>query len=153
MDNITPSAKPSTQSSPKAVKLKAPASTITLTGASYGCGNFGSFISSLFSLIELCAEHLQSIFREHKKISATQYKYILQAIFNSNSALSQTPRSLKGSEGRPITSLTPTYLCLQCPGIFTKQLRDKHWEEKSHAFCEMRSIPTFFLLADAALQP
>ena len=39
MEKAIPIARISAQPSPKVVKLKAPSSSITLAGASYGCGN------------------------------------------------------------------------------------------------------------------
>lgn len=37
-------------------------------------------------------------------------------------------------DGRPVVSLRPLYLCLQCPVISTEAERDQHVEAKSHCF-------------------
>ncbi|KAI9827649.1 MAG: hypothetical protein M1819_006938 [Sarea resinae] len=60
-----------------------------------------------------------------------------KAIFQKPAVIAQTWKPLNagsGADGRPITSLRSTYLCLQCPSICTQQDRDSHWHAKRHNF-------------------
>ena len=79
-------------------------------------------------------EHLQSLFEGHKKHSVTNYTSIQEVIHDRNNIKAQTPKGR--ADGRLSVSLTPTYLCLQCPGVHTPEARDKHWEVKGHSFCK-----------------
>lgn len=66
--------------------------------------------------------------------SITHYKLILRGIFDSTQIVPQTSTS---AEGRPITSLTSNYLCLQCPTTVSEDDRLKHGTKKSHRFCAL----------------
>jgi len=57
---------------------------------------------------------------------------ILRSIFDNNTIIPQTSKS---SDGQVVTSLTSTYLCLQCPSTLTEEERAKHGKQKSHRFC------------------
>jgi ubiquitin carboxyl-terminal hydrolase 22/27/51 len=59
------------------------------------------------------------------------YKMILRNIYDMAPTVAQTS---KNSDGQPITSLTPTYLCLQCNAIVPEEERLKHGSKKSHRF-------------------
>lgn len=45
----------------------------------------------------------------------------------------QTAKAM--DSGAITTSLTPTYLCLQCPSILSEEDLAKHGNRKSHRFC------------------
>lgn len=64
--------------------------------------------------------------------SIQHYKSILRTIFDNSPLISQTSKSI---DGQVITSLTPTYLCLQCPSTLSEEDRTKHGNKKSHRFC------------------
>jgi ubiquitin carboxyl-terminal hydrolase 22/27/51 len=64
--------------------------------------------------------------------SIAHYKMILRSIFDSTPIIAQTSTS---QEGRPVTTLTSNYLCLQCPVTVTEDDRLKHGTKKSHRFC------------------
>lgn len=65
-------------------------------------------------------------------MSIQHYKTILRALFDINPMVPQTAR---GMDGLVVTSLTPTYLCLQCPSTLTEDDLSKHGSKKSHRFC------------------
>ncbi|KAF2100006.1 cysteine proteinase [Rhizodiscina lignyota] len=116
MDSITVTPKSAaTVASPKVIKTaKSFPSLTNVPYAAYGC------------------EHVQELFKEKRKISQQQYSLLLQTIFEKPHAVSQMRRSPNGDAGRP--SLLPTYLCLQCPYVYSEEQRDKHWQLKGHAF-------------------
>lgn len=64
--------------------------------------------------------------------SIAHYKMILRGIFDTTPILSQTSTN---QDGRPVTSLTSNYLCLQCPVTLSEEDRLKHGTEKLHRFC------------------
>ncbi|KAJ9165174.1 Ubiquitinyl hydrolase 1 [Coniochaeta hoffmannii] len=106
------SARPSTPASPKNVKLKSPEAGTPV----YGC------------------EHVQRLFSQSQDVintSIQHYKMILRSIFDNNTIIPQTSKS---SDGQVVTSLTSTYLCLQCPSTLTEEERAKHGKQKSHRF-------------------
>jgi ubiquitin carboxyl-terminal hydrolase 22/27/51 len=51
----------------------------------------------------------------------------------------QTAKAM--DSGAITTSLTPTYLCLQCPSILSEEDLAKHGSRKSHRFCMYPSRP------------
>ncbi|KAL2264004.1 hypothetical protein VTK26DRAFT_3559 [Humicola hyalothermophila] len=106
------SARPATPASPKNHKIKAPQPGQPV----YGC------------------EHLQRLFNQDQATTNTSiqhYKAILRCIFDNNPIVPQTAKAV---DGQLITSLTPTYLCLQCPSTLTEEDRMKHGSKKSHRF-------------------
>jgi ubiquitin carboxyl-terminal hydrolase 22/27/51 len=80
-------------------------------------------------------EHVERLLTRDQEVvnsSISHYKMILRSIFDSNPIIPQTTLN---SEGRPITSLTSNYLCLQCPVTVSEEERLKHGNKKSHRFC------------------
>jgi hypothetical protein len=107
------STRPTTPSSPKTVKVKAPVPGMPL----YGC------------------EHVQQLFSQGQdtiNTSIFHYKIILRKIFDQPPIVPQTSKS---ADGQPITNLTPNYLCLQCPTTLVQEDIGKHGSKKSHRFC------------------
>ena len=131
--------------SPKVVKAKfaPPSTSSTLALASFGCGMSAHLcplsscllLRDLFRMLMLeQTDHVQSLLNTGtRQIALQQHSLIQQTIFDRPNA-SQTHKS-RVPEGRPSTSLTPVYLCLQCNLIVTPDGRDKHFETKQHAFC------------------
>ncbi|EGS19417.1 ubiquitin carboxyl-terminal hydrolase-like protein [Thermochaetoides thermophila DSM 1495] len=119
--------KPAPPASPKNYKVKAPQPGTPM----YGC------------------EHLQRLFNQDQATTNTSiqhYKSILRTIFDASPVLSQTA---KGIDGQAITTLTPTYLCLQCPLTLTEEDRTKHGAKKSHRFyVESRSGALYCQMCD-----
>lgn len=70
--------------------------------------------------------------------SIAHYKMILRGIFDATPIVPQTSTN---QEGRPVTSLTSNYLCLQCPTTVSEDDRLKHGTKKSHRFCMWMSKP------------
>ncbi|QUC22203.1 uncharacterized protein UV8b_06444 [Ustilaginoidea virens] len=104
--------RPTTPASPKNAKVKSPAPGIPV----FGC------------------EHVQLLLSQGQEVmnsSITHYKMILRGIFDSTPIVPQTSTS---QEGRPVTSLTSNYLCLQCPTTVTEEDRLRHGSKKSHRF-------------------
>ncbi|KAL2751930.1 hypothetical protein ACRALDRAFT_2114823 [Sodiomyces alcalophilus JCM 7366] len=106
------SARPATPMSPKQARLKSPGPGMP----TFGC------------------EHVQRLLsqsQEHTNQSVHHYKMILRNIFEQTPIISQTT---KNSKGRPNTSLTSNYLCLQCTSIVSEEDRLNHGNAKSHRF-------------------
>ena len=84
-------------------------------------------------------EHLQRLFNQDQATTNTSiqhYKAILRSIFDTTPLIPQTAKAI---DGQIVTSLTPTYLCLQCPSTLTEDDRTKHGTKKSHRFCMLAS--------------
>lgn len=62
----------------------------------------------------------------------TYYKTCLRAVFDRSPVVTQTSIL---SSGQELTTLTPTYLCLQCSVITTEIDLPDHAELKKHRFC------------------
>ncbi|KAL2210521.1 cysteine proteinase [Sarocladium strictum] len=106
------SGRPSTPASPKNVKIKSPAPGTPV----FGC------------------EHVQLLFDRGQEVMnscISHYKMILRGIFDSTPIVPQTSTN---NDGRPVTTLTSNYLCLQCPSTVTEEDRLKHGNKKSHRF-------------------
>lgn len=87
----------------------------------------------------LLPEHLQRLFNQDQATTNTSiqhYKAILRSIFDMTPLIPQTAKAI---DGQIVTSLTPTYLCLQCPSTLTEEDRTKHGSKKSHRFCMLAS--------------
>ncbi|EOD45051.1 putative ubiquitin carboxyl-terminal hydrolase protein [Neofusicoccum parvum UCRNP2] len=115
--------------------------TITVTPKSAGPpanakitkGKLLTGTSNLPQILYGC-EHLEPLFAERRKVLVQQYTTIIQTIHDRHSIIPQTHRSSLNGDSRPVLSLKPTYMCLQCVGVFTAELRDEHFEAKKHAF-------------------
>lgn len=86
--------------------------------------------------IKSCTEHVELLFDRGQEIMnscISHYKMILRGIFDSTPIVPQTSTN---GDGRPVTSLTSNYLCLQCPTTVTEDDRLKHGNKKSHRFCK-----------------
>ncbi|KAI9666345.1 MAG: hypothetical protein M1821_004281 [Bathelium mastoideum] len=117
MDTVTVNSKTSALVSPKVAKTKAapPSTSSTVPAVSFGC------------------DHVQSLLNpETRKTALQQHALIQQTVFDRRNA-SQTHKS-RAPDGRPVTSLIPAYLCLQCSMIITPENREKHYETKKHVF-------------------
>lgn len=68
---------------------------------------------------------------ERKQRTIHGYKDSLRVIFDNNPVIPQTSKTPKN---QPHTTLTPNYLCLQCPNTLSRQERLKHGNETSHRF-------------------
>lgn len=68
-----------------------------------------------------------------RKQTLHNYRAILQDIHEKPSIIAQTYKNPQ--DGRPVVSLRPLYLCLQCPNIMTAADRDEHIDVKRHIFC------------------
>ena len=84
-------------------------------------------------MLTASAEHMQELLENARKLTFVNYKSILQKIHEQPSIITQTYKS--SDDGRPVVSLRPLYLCLQCPSITPEADRDKHVEAKLHCFC------------------
>ncbi|KAL1846678.1 hypothetical protein VTK73DRAFT_239 [Phialemonium thermophilum] len=105
-------ARPATPASPKNVKINPPVPGTPM----FGC------------------EHVQLLFSQDQAVTNTSiahYKMILRGIFDNNAIVPQTSRT---TGGQPVTSLTSTYLCLQCPSTVLEEDRLTHGTNKSHRF-------------------
>ncbi|KAI8720278.1 Ubiquitinyl hydrolase 1 [Fusarium sp. LHS14.1] len=106
------SARPTTPASPKNFKVKSPVPGSPM----FGC------------------EHVQLLLTQGQEVmnsSITHYKLILRGIFDSTPIIPQTSTT---QDGRPITTLTSNYLCLQCPTTVSEDDRLKHGTKKQHRF-------------------
>lgn len=86
-------------------------------------------------------EHVQRLLSQSQEVmnsSISHYKMILRGLFDAVPIVAQTSAN---QDGRAITSLTPTYMCLQCPTVLTDEDHLKHGNKKSHRFCESRNGP------------
>ena len=80
-------------------------------------------------------EHMRDMLENARKLTLHNYRAILQDIHEKPSIIAQTHKSSPAGDGRPVVSLRPLYLCLQCPIILTEADRDQHVESKLHCFC------------------
>ncbi|KAF2623363.1 ubiquitin carboxyl-terminal hydrolase-like protein 22 [Macroventuria anomochaeta] len=87
--------------------------------------------SSQMAHIVYGCEHMGEMFENARKQTLQHYRSILQLIHDKPSIIAQT---FVESNGQPVVSLRPLYLCLQCPNIMTDEQRDQHFDTKSHCF-------------------
>jgi hypothetical protein len=80
-------------------------------------------------------EHMREMLENVRKSTFSNYRQILQDIHEKPSIIAQTHKTPSAGDGRPVVSLRPLYLCLQCPSIMTEADRDIHIQSKSHCFC------------------
>ncbi|KAM0667826.1 hypothetical protein ACQRIU_003691 [Beauveria bassiana] len=104
--------RPVTPASPRNARVKSP----TPASPMFGC------------------EHVQLLLSQGQEVinsSIAHYKMILRGIFDTNPIVPQTSTN---KEGRPITTLTSNFLCLQCPTTVSEEDRLGHGNKKSHRF-------------------
>ncbi|KAK7528092.1 ubiquitin carboxyl-terminal hydrolase 2 [Phyllosticta citriasiana] len=111
----------------------APKTTGPAANAKIAKGKLLTGTSNLPQILYGC-EHLEPLFAERRKVLVQQYTNIIQTIFEGHPIIPQTHRSDLNGDAAPVISLLPTYMCLQCVGIFTPELRDEHFEAKRHGF-------------------
>ncbi|KFY24646.1 hypothetical protein V493_05121 [Pseudogymnoascus sp. VKM F-4281 (FW-2241)] len=116
-----------TPASPKPNKTKDPNPGIPI----YGC------------------EHIQRLLTKSQDVTTNtiqHYKMLLRVIFDNTPIIPQTSKSV---DRRPVTSLIPNYLCLQCPTTTTAKDRLKHGKLKAHMFyVDSRSGGLFCQMCD-----
>ncbi|KFY75736.1 hypothetical protein V499_04292 [Pseudogymnoascus sp. VKM F-103] len=116
-----------TPASPKPNKTKDPNPGIPI----YGC------------------EHIQRLLTKSQDVTTNtiqHYKMLLRVIFDNTPIIPQTSKSV---DKRPVTSLIPNYLCLQCPTTTTAKDRLKHGKLKAHMFyVDSRSGGLFCQMCD-----
>jgi ubiquitin carboxyl-terminal hydrolase 22/27/51 len=132
------SGRPTTPASPKNVKIKSPVPGTPM----FGCGMLGTDRRIFYVQgrgvygTDCLIEHVQLLFDRGPEVMnscISHYKMILRGIFDNTPIVPQTSTN---PEGRPITTLTSNYLCLQCPSTVTEEDRLKHGNKKSHRFCK-----------------
>lgn len=87
--------------------------------------------------VDRTTEHVQLLFDRGQEVMnscISHYKMILRGIFDNTPIVPQTSTN---NDGRPVTTLTSNYLCLQCPSTVTEEDRLKHGNKKSHRFCTL----------------
>ncbi|KAF2664911.1 cysteine proteinase [Microthyrium microscopicum] len=105
--------------SPKLVRNKStlPASTGGCINASFGCNHIEEFHKA--------GENSFKTLRE-------RYEEIIQVIRDKHPIVLQTCLNTKNVA---ITVLRPTFLCVQCPFIYSEEARKSHLDVKKHSFC------------------
>ncbi|ORY09783.1 ubiquitin carboxyl-terminal hydrolase 2 [Clohesyomyces aquaticus] len=119
MDAISATPKAASLASPKVVK-----------------NSKGAIVpSSQMAYVEYGCEHMRDMMENARKPTLHNYKAILQDIHEKPSVIAQTYKSPPAAgDGRPVVSLRPLYLCLQCPSVLPEAERDQHAEAKLHCF-------------------
>ncbi|KFY26134.1 hypothetical protein V491_01453 [Pseudogymnoascus sp. VKM F-3775] len=94
-------------------------------------------------------EHIQRLLTKSQDVTTNtiqHYKMLLRVIFDNTPIIPQTSKSV---DRRPVTSLIPNYLCLQCPTTTTAKDRLKHGKLKAHMFyVDSRSGGLFCQMCD-----
>ncbi|KAI9710524.1 MAG: hypothetical protein M1820_002660 [Bogoriella megaspora] len=116
MGSIAETPKATALVSPKVGKMKTapPSTSSTLSLASFGC------------------DHVQGLLNLKRDQALAQFSAIQKTIFERPSA-SQIFKA-RGSDEKATVSIIPTYMCLQCSNISSGIGREKHFEQKDHAF-------------------
>ena len=89
---------------------------------------------------------MQRLFNQDQATTNTSiqhYKAILRNILDLTPIICQTAKSADGLA--VTTSITPTFLCLQCPSILSDEDCVRHGNKKSHRFCTSSSHRSFLL--------
>ena len=95
------------------------------------------------------AEHLQEFMSETTNVSerlTIAYMELQQLITKPLEA--QTTKNPDDTKKSVITTLRPTYLCLQCSSVSSVEDRDSHCQAKKHQLC---SSPHSLMLVDLSL--
>jgi ubiquitin carboxyl-terminal hydrolase 22/27/51 len=132
MDTIVVASKAAPLASPKVVKNSKGAivPSSQMAHVEYGCGKCINPDGT--ARANQVSEHMRDLLENARKPTIINYRAILQNIFEKPSIVSQT---FKSSDGRPVVSLRPLYLCLQCPTVMPESDREQHVELKQHCFC------------------
>ena len=82
-------------------------------------------------------EHLQEFMSGNVAVS----EKLVNAFVNLQCTLArpletQTTKDPKDSKKTPMTTLRPTYMCLQCSTVSTVEDRDAHCEARKHQLCK-----------------
>ncbi|KAF2738299.1 ubiquitin carboxyl-terminal hydrolase-like protein 22 [Polyplosphaeria fusca] len=118
MDTIVVAAKAAPLASPKLVK-----------------NSKGAIVpSSQMAYVEYGCEHMREMLENARKQTLHSYRLILQNIHDKPSIIAQTYKPSAAGDSRPVVSLRPLYLCLQCPTVMSDSDRDQHMEAKQHCF-------------------
>jgi hypothetical protein len=81
------------------------------------------------------AEHIENFHKTGQNTWKTFEQYYIRALHTIRNENPIVPQSLRN--GKTLSpSLRPTWLCMQCPFIFSEDARQAHWESpKQHSFC------------------
>lgn len=82
-------------------------------------------------------EHTQRLLTKSPEVTSNtiqHYKMLLRVIFDNEPLIPQTSQDIMSR--RPITTLTPNFLCLQCPTTCTIRERSLHGQMRAHMFCK-----------------
>jgi ubiquitin carboxyl-terminal hydrolase 22/27/51 len=133
MDTIAVAPKGAPLASPKVVKNAKGAlvPSSQMAHIAYGCGECSR--PCKIGPADGETEHMGEMLEVARKQTFRNYHAILQDIHEKPSIIAQTYKD--SSDGRPVVSLRPLYLCLQCPNIMTEADRDEHIDVKRHVFC------------------
>ena len=83
-------------------------------------------------------EHTQRLLTKSPEVTTNtiqHYKMLLRVIFDNEPLIPQTSQTIM--TGRTVTTLTPNFLCLQCPTTVTIKERELHGQMKAHMFCRV----------------
>ena len=131
------------QSSPKFIRHKSAAHVGAPINVSFGCG-----MSPVHPRAWLTpeAEHIENFHKTGQNTWKTFEQYYVRALQTIRTENPIVPQSVRN--GKTISpSLRPTWLCMQCPFIFSDDARQAHWASpKQHSFCQ--SAASMRCLAD-----
>ena len=101
----------------------------------YGCGksSFGFIINKV---LMRHSEHLQDMMNIPVAAEKLMNAYVnLQGMLGKPTE-TQTTKDPKDPKRIPLTTLRPTFLCLQCQTISSPEDRDAHGQARKHQLCE-----------------
>jgi ubiquitin carboxyl-terminal hydrolase 22/27/51 len=80
-------------------------------------------------------EHIENFHKTGQNVWKTFEQYYIRALHTIRNENPIVPQSLRN--GKTLSpSLRPTWLCMQCPFIFSEDARQAHWASpKQHSFC------------------
>ena len=82
------------------------------------------------------AEHLQEFMTNEAVSEKLTNAYVNLQSHLGKAAETQTTKDPKDPKKIPMTTLRPTYLCLQCSTISSLEDRDAHCQARKHQLCE-----------------
>jgi len=119
-------------SSPTAPAL----SSMKVTGSTlYGCGELTDVRDMLHA--DHLKEHLEQLLLQGNKtvlLSVENHRTAQNTIFFKTRTISQTSKALRTESDTPVVTLRPTFLCLQCPTVYTSREEESHRLSKGHMF-------------------